>query len=236
MTLALVRLFREYRPLVVFTQDLNGEYGHWQHMIVAESVIEASRLCADPTYDDVSCAQFGTWEVKKCYVHLYEENPFVMDIRTPLQSRGGRTAYEVAKDAFRFHTSQSSGRFIVQSETDKSAMNRFGMAYGTVEAGNDVFDNIDPTLLSSYVPPATPVPSAEPTPEPTEPPTPQPTPQRTEEPTPAPTEPPTPQPTLVPVRNTDAIVSDWIVPVVSALIGAAIAACAMFLILRRRRG
>ena len=147
VTLALVRMLREYRPLVVFSHDMNGEYGHWQHKIVSASVLEACRLSADPEYDPLSYAEFGTWEVKKCYLHLYEENPLIMDISTPLESRGGRTALEVALNAFKLHKSQQNGRHEVEDENGKYAMNRFGMAYGTVEAGSDVFDNIDLALL-----------------------------------------------------------------------------------------
>lgn len=147
VTLALVRLFRAHRPLVVFTQDVNGEYGHWQHRIVSASVVEAARLAADEAYDPVSLAKDGAWQVQKCYVHLYPENPLVMDVNAPLASLGGRTALEVARYSFQKHKSQQSGRHWVQSDTDKHPMSRFGMAYGTVEAGNDVFDNIDPQLL-----------------------------------------------------------------------------------------
>ena len=223
VTLELVRLFREYRPLVVFTQDLDGEYGHWQHKILAASVIEASRLCADPSYDTFSVEQFGTWEVRKCYVHLYQDNPLIMDIRTPLASRGGRTALEVAQDAFKFHGSQQNGRHTVQAEKDPDAMNRFGMAYGTVEAGSDVFDNIDPMLFASHRASETPAPQT-PTPEPTEAPTAEPT----EVPTPEPTEAPaaTPEPTEAPTATpepTEAPTANWYMPVVFALIGAAVA-------------
>ena len=70
VTLALVRMLREYRPLVVFSHDVNGEYGHWQHKIVSAAIRDACRLCADPTYDALSYEEFGTWEVKKCYLHL----------------------------------------------------------------------------------------------------------------------------------------------------------------------
>ena len=147
VTLALVRMLREYHPLVVFSHDLDGEYGHWQHKTVSAAILDACRLSADPEYDPLSYEEFGTWEVRKCYLHLYEENPLVMDISTPLASRGGRTALEVARDAFKLHRSQQNGRHVVEDENGKYALNRFGMAYGTVEAGNDVFDNIDPALL-----------------------------------------------------------------------------------------
>ena len=45
-----VTQIRRYRPEVVVTQDLNGEYGHWQHKVLAEGVQAAVPLAADPTY------------------------------------------------------------------------------------------------------------------------------------------------------------------------------------------
>ncbi|MBQ6076853.1 MAG: PIG-L family deacetylase [Clostridia bacterium] len=235
VTLALVRMLREYRPLVVFSHAQNGEYGHWQHKVVSAAVADAVRLCADPSYDAFSVERFGTWEVRKCYLHLYPENPFVMDIRTPLAACGGRTALQVAEDAFKKHASQQNGNHLVQSDTDRDAMNRFGMVYGTVEAGDDVFDHIDPSLLSSYVPPTEP--PVEPTPEPTE------------EPTAEPTEPPTPEPTEPPAQRPDAAApteapqtpepdakpNEWKKPVLFALLGAAVASACFLLFGRRRK-
>lgn len=148
VTMALVRLFRTYRPLVVFTQDVNGEYGHWQHKIVSAAVVEAARLAGDASFDPISLAEQGIWQVQKCYVHLYQDDPLILDVNAPLSKMGGRTALEVARASFLKHRSQQTGRHWVQSDTDRYPMSRFGMAYGTVEAGTDAFDNIDPALFS----------------------------------------------------------------------------------------
>ena len=144
-----LRLLRQQRPLVVFTHDVNGEYGHWQHKIVSVAVQEACKLSADESFDPASVQAYGVWEVKKCYIHLYPENPLVIDISTPLASMGGKTALEVASAAFAKHRSQQNGRHLIPAVDDALTMNRFGMAYGTVEAGTDAFDNIDPQLLVS---------------------------------------------------------------------------------------
>ena len=151
VTLALVRLFRDYRPLVVFTHDVNGEYGHWQHKVVSACVVDASRLAGDESYDPVSVSKNGTWQVQKCYLHIYPSNQLVMDVNSPLSSMGGRTALQVAKDSFSKHVSQQTGRHWVQSDFDKHPLSHFGMAYGIVEPGKDVFDNIDPKLFASNV-------------------------------------------------------------------------------------
>lgn len=142
VTLSLVRLFREKKPLVVFTHDIKGEYGHWQHLIVSKSVIEAAKLANDPSYDEESYNKYGTWEVKKVYVHLYKENTYQFDIHTSLESFDNMTAYEIAKIAFTKHKTQQNTRFHVYDDNEAHAMSKWGMAYGTVNVGNDIFDNI----------------------------------------------------------------------------------------------
>ena len=39
-------------------------------------------------------------------MHLYDENPIVLDIDTPLEEFGGLTAFQVSQRAFRHHKSQ----------------------------------------------------------------------------------------------------------------------------------
>ena len=46
----LVRYLRKLRPEVVITHDDNGEYGHWQHQIVAAAMRRAVVDAADPAY------------------------------------------------------------------------------------------------------------------------------------------------------------------------------------------
>ena len=201
LVLAIVRLYRTYHPLVVFAQDTEGEYGHWQHKRTAKASLEAFSLAADPAYDPESAEQLGTWQVQKLFLHLYPINKLTIDADTPLEAFGGKDAFQVAKEAFKKHVSQQKTSFAVRKNNGAYAFNQFGMAAGTVEVGRDVFDNIDRTQLSFYDP-LEPEPTEEPTPEPTEEPTPkpteEPTPEPTEEPTPEPTEEPTPEPTEEP--------------------------------------
>ena len=180
---ALVKLFRKHKPLVVFTQDAKGEYGHWQHMRVSAAVVEASQRCADPSYDPASVSEYGVWEVKKCYVHLHKENPLIFDINTPLASMDGKTAFQIAKEAFAKHESQQSGRHHVNGVNEDFSIAKFGMAYGTVEAGDEAFTNIDFSAVSQSE--ETPVPSASSAPSPIPSETPEPEP----EPTPVPDDP-----------------------------------------------
>lgn len=104
-----VEQLRRFRPKVAVGHDLNGEYGHGMHMIYAELLCKAVEISADPQEYPKSAETYGTWDVPKTYLHLYPENPIVMDWDQPLQSFDGMTAYEVTKDlGFPKHASQQS--------------------------------------------------------------------------------------------------------------------------------
>ena len=196
LLLLTVRAYRSLRPLVVFAQDENGEYGHWQHILTSKAARDAFALAADPTYDPESAAACGTWQVQKLFLHLYAENALEIDAHAPLSFFDGLDAWQVARIAYQKHETQQQYSFSVKRDDKPYAFNRFGMAEGVVEVGADVFDNIDETLLSGYVPPPTPEPTEKPTPKPTAAPTGEPTekPAPTPEPTAAPTKAPTPEP------------------------------------------
>ena len=143
---ALVRLFRQYQPKVVFTHDLDGEYGNWQHRVTAAAAIEAYRLSADPGYDSKSAEEYGAWQVQKLYIHLYPENPLIIEMDTPLDSLRGKTAFEQASEAYAKHISQLARAHKMEGTNDELACNRFGMIAGQAEAGEDAFANVPETL------------------------------------------------------------------------------------------
>ena len=102
-------LCRRYKPEVVVTQDKNGEYGHPQHKMLADACIAAFDLAADQESFPETAAAYGTWEVKKLYLHLYgddsETTRFNWDV--PLESQGGMTANEMAETAYAQHVTQA---------------------------------------------------------------------------------------------------------------------------------
>lgn len=186
VTSCLVRYFRQYKPLVIFTQDTKGEYGHWQHIRTVKCVLSAASLAADDSYDSESAAAYGTWQVKKVYCHLYPENKLMLDTRMSLDAFDGMTVLDVAKAAYEKHVSQHRYAYEVRDDY-KYSIADFGLAYSAVDdPGEDAFDGIDETLFVGYVPP-TPTPSPEPTPEPTPTPTSTPVPTTAPADTPAPT-------------------------------------------------
>ena len=102
-------LYRKYRPDVVVTQDVNGEYGHPQHKMLVDAAVRSWDSAADDTAYPESAALYGAWEVKKLYVHLYgeeaESTAFNWD--TPLASMGGKTANEISEEAYSLHVTQA---------------------------------------------------------------------------------------------------------------------------------
>ena len=231
LCLYLVRLFRRLKPEVVVTHDLNGEYGHWQHKLTAATVLEAMPLAADASYDAESTKQWGVYEVKKLYLHLYAENPFVLNVTTPLEAFDGATAVDVARAAYLEHASQYvvGHRYVTNEGVD--SLENYGLAYTTVgldSGSGDMFENVPIQLLSTYVAP-TPSPTSEQTP----PSTPAPTKEPVAEVFAAATQAPTATATAVADAEGTKTVQPWLF-VGAALLAALIAGSLLILFGRKR--
>ena len=141
-----VENIRRFRPKVAVGHDLNGEYGHGMHMVYAENLCKAVEVSADPALFPESAEAYGVWDVPKTYLHLFPENPIVMDWDQPLGSFDGMTAYEVTKKlGFPRHVSQQtyyswyfSGKDTAAEITQYSPC-EFGLYRSTV--GEDVQKN-----------------------------------------------------------------------------------------------
>lgn len=158
VTLALVRLYRRIRPLVVVTQDPeNGEYGHWQHKLSARAAFDAVALAADESYDPDSAAQYGVWTVQKLYQHFAEGMSQVeLEVNVPLAHYGGKTALEVAREAFAAHKSQRRTPYRPgHKDPKKGDIVHFGLTWSTVgpDTGNDLFEHILEADLAANVAP-----------------------------------------------------------------------------------
>lgn len=101
----LTACIRRCKPLVIASHDWNGEYGHGTHVLCADAVSTAIEAAADLSQYPES-AGYGAWRPEKTYLHLYEENPLVMDWDTPYESLGGKTPFQVTQDGFACHKSQ----------------------------------------------------------------------------------------------------------------------------------
>ena len=155
--------YRRFRPEVVITQDINGEYGHPQHKMIADAAIQCYPKAADPSEFKESADKYGPWQVKKLYVHLYgdENTQTVLDWDQPLTAFGGKTGAEMAAEAFALHVSQKGmgagkGKKFEEFKVEttgakKYPYDHFGLhdtEVGEDEAKNDFLENIDGTAQS----------------------------------------------------------------------------------------
>ena len=147
---------RRFKPLVVMSHDVNGEYGHGTHILCSKALMEAVTLTQDASYRPESAEQYGTWDVEKTYLHLYKENPIVMDWDVPLDSFGGLTAFEASRLGFDCHESQhwtwfygwiygKNAPITKASEISTYSPCEYGLYRTTVGAdvvGGDFFENV----------------------------------------------------------------------------------------------
>ena len=135
---------RRFKPLILISQDFNGEYGHGAHKLFAAAAADALQLSNDPSYDTDSYEKYGVWDVKKAYYHLYTENRIRLDLRTPLARFNGLTSLEVQKNAYKKHVTQQGYWFYVSDTYEKFDCAAFGL-YKTLvgaDTGNDMTENI----------------------------------------------------------------------------------------------
>lgn len=130
-------LYRKHRPEVVVTHDLNGEYGHGQHRMMADAAIQGYDLAADPSAYPEQAAQYGTWQVRKLYVHLYgdETNQTRFDWNVPLESLGGKTGLEAASEAYALHKTQESAEVKIRGKWHRLSVEVTGAAYSNTTFG-----------------------------------------------------------------------------------------------------
>lgn len=149
-----VTLLRRFRPLVAVSHDLQGEYGHGAHMLCAQLLTQAAEISHDENTFPDSAGKYGCWETPKIYLHLYENNPILLDYDRPLERFGGMTAFQVSKTlGFPCHVSQVPDfqwyYYGAQKATDISKYSpcQFGLWFSSVGADvekHDLFEHISP--------------------------------------------------------------------------------------------
>lgn len=142
----LTQLIRKYKPKVVVTQDVNGEYGHAHHKVTAQAAIDAvTQLAGNPEFDPETAQEYGTWIPQKFYVHLWKENVTDFDWSVPLEAFGGETSLSVAKRAFKKHVSQQKGKYHVleSGKLDSSLMGLYMSNVGLDTGIKDLFEHVE---------------------------------------------------------------------------------------------
>lgn len=147
-----VEQLRRFKPMVIVGHDRKGEYGHIQHQVYYQLVVDAAQVAMDPAAYPETAEQYGIWDVPKTYIHLYPENRIVMDWDQPMKNFDGMTPFEVSKNlGFDAHVSQHKGwswYFEGQkkaSQISKYSPCEYGLYRSTVGADsqkNDMFENL----------------------------------------------------------------------------------------------
>lgn len=101
-----VEMIRRFKPHAIYGHDEAGEYGHGVHQLNTYCLEQAVVNAADSSMNPDSYARYGTWDTPELWIHMYPYNQVVMDWHVPLSHFGGKTALEVAREAYRFHESQ----------------------------------------------------------------------------------------------------------------------------------
>ncbi len=158
-----VELYRKYKPEVVVTQDINGEYGHTQHKMISEVALDAIPLAANEDEFTELTVAHGVWEVKKLYRHLWKEDQIKFDWNVPLTTMNGSTSLELATEAYDiYHKTQETSGFSVTETGAEYDNTLFGLVHTTVgkdEEKNDFLEHID---LNKVTVAATPAPTEPP--------------------------------------------------------------------------
>lgn len=150
-------MIRRFKPEVVIAHDVNGEYGHGTHRLNTDTLIEALELTAAAANYPESAEQYGTWDVPKTYIHLWEERPIVMNYDEPLDYFGGKTAYQMSVKGYGCHNSQhytwftgwlkgtDAAPITAASQITEYNPCKYGLYRTTVgdDVNGDMFENVD---------------------------------------------------------------------------------------------
>ena len=146
-------LIRRYKPEVIATHDVNGEYGHGAHRVCADACLQCVTQAADPNKYKPSVSEWGIWQPKKLYIHMYKKDQVEFNWDIPLASQGGKTGYETAVEAYKLYVSQQQPQYKVEPRGSEKSCYLFGLAYSAVGPDvlkNDPFENIDPAALTNW--------------------------------------------------------------------------------------
>lgn len=139
------RVVRIYEPDVLVTHSTGGEGGDGGHMACADAARRAVRTAMDDTYDvGYGIKLYGNWQLKKLYLHNQDESQITLDYSQPLDFFDGKTAMEIAQEAYAMQSYQRKS--VPELRTDgyyNGAV--FGLAYSNVgedAVGGDLFENL----------------------------------------------------------------------------------------------
>jgi LmbE family N-acetylglucosaminyl deacetylase len=134
---------RRFKPEVILSHDFNGEYGHGAHMALSDTLKDAIVLSSDFMTETESSVRLGLFSPLKTYIHLYKPTEIILEVNSPLEYFNGRSALQVARDAYEYHITQHIWPLQVITYTFGD-VRRFGLYLSLVgsDTSNDLFENI----------------------------------------------------------------------------------------------
>lgn len=152
-----VDMIRKFKPKVVVSHDEEGEYGHGQHRLITYALESSVRYLDDANYKSV----YRPYLPYKIYLHLYKENPIIMDYDIPLEKYEGKTAFQVSMEGLAKHESQLNliwGKWLKYKSTNEirqynpKYLGLYFSSVGYENKDNDMFYNIPTNPLGDYSP------------------------------------------------------------------------------------
>ncbi len=162
VTLRLTEQLLRYRPQVVVSHDVNGEYGHGQHMLTVACLRKALSYAEDTAYINEHFSAVQPWSVRKCYLHMWEKDRIFIDWnQLTMTKMGNISAAQAANLGYSQHKSQHGfyqhifigGRG--RSDYDSRDYGLYRTTVGKDNLKNDFFENIS-LRITSAIPKALP--------------------------------------------------------------------------------
>ena len=142
------RIVRMYKPDVLVTHAKNGENIDGGHKVCADAAVRSLTTAMDELYDvGYGYANWGNWRVLKLYLHQTGDALTTLDYDLPLDFYGGKTARQIAQEAYSFQDYQKKslkGRDITYGEgvSDGSAYGLVFSQVGEDTGSGDLFEHI----------------------------------------------------------------------------------------------
>ncbi len=146
---AVTEVIRKYKPDVVIGHDLNGEFGHFNHILTADSTLHGVLYSGDETMYTESAEKYGVWDVPKYYIHLYDpEHRINVDFNTPVESLMNLSPLQTAYVAFEKHSTEAHHSSVYSLDSfgkdyDNTCFGLYRTLVGPDTENNDFFEHIE---------------------------------------------------------------------------------------------
>lgn len=139
------RIVRIYEPDVMVTHAKDGEGIDGGHRVCADAAIRAVKSAMDSKYDQgYGYKLYGNWQLPKLYLHAPLDGEVTLDYNQPLDFFGGKTALEIAREAYAMQDYQKK---LADALRTDDVFNGAAFTLHSTEVGddthmNDLFENI----------------------------------------------------------------------------------------------